>query len=316
MRIVLDASYARRGPSGTATYITSLAAALRELGVDVVTPAARPHRYLSARDLAWTHAGLAHHARGGDVLHHPLPAWSAPARIPQVVTVHDLAFLRVPECFNRRFRTVAGVRHRAGARRARVVVVPSQTTRADVRACWGIPDERIVVAPHGPGQRIAPNRGQARHFLYVGDAEPRKNLARLREAHDRYVAAGGTLPLVVAGAAGRRVSAGELADLHRHAAALVIPSLHEGFGLPALEAMQAGTPVLAARIGALTEVCADAARYVDPRDEDDIARGLREIAETPPLREELRRRGTARAAAFSWEQCARAHLRAYTLALA
>jgi glycosyltransferase involved in cell wall biosynthesis len=310
--VALDASYAARGPSGTGVYIERLAEELEALGVEVRRIAARPHRYLSARDLAWTHATLPRRASGADVLHHPLPAISARARMPQVVTVHDLAFLRVPDCFNHRFRTVAAIRHRAAARAAAAVIVPSEATKADVRSRWAVPDERIVVAPHGPGQVIPSDRGEPRHFLYVGDDEPRKNLARLREAH---ALAGTGLPLVVAGRAGEPVDRERLADLHRHAAALVIPSLYEGFGLPALEALHAGTPVLAGRTAGLTEVCGDAARYCDPRDADDIARGLRELAMVGPLREELRRRGLRRAEAFSWRRCAEAHLAAYTLAL-
>jgi len=308
MRVAIDASYARRGPSGTGIYVERLIEALRALGVDVRPIAGRHRRYISPADLAWTHVELPRRARGADVLHHPLPAWSAGASMPQVVTVHDLAFLRVPHCFNRRFRAVAAVRHRAAAQRAAAVIVPSEATAADARSRWSVDP---IVAPHGPGQAIAPDRGEPRHFLYVGDDEPRKNLARLRDAHAR---AGTGLPLAVAGAAGERAGAARLAGLHRHAAALVIPSLHEGFGLPALEAMHAGTPVLAARTAGLAEVCGDAARYCDPRDVDSIARGLIELATVPPLREELRRRGIARAAAFSWERSARAHIEAYTLA--
>jgi alpha-1,3-rhamnosyl/mannosyltransferase len=106
----------------------------------------------------------------------------------------------------------------------------------------------------------------------------------------------------------------DLADLLACAAALVIPSLHEGFGLPALEAMHAGAPVLAARTAGLAEVCGDAARYVDPRDVESIASGLAELAGVPPLREALRRRGLARAATFSWDRAAVAHVAAYSLA--
>ena len=311
MKVAIDASYALRGPSGTGLYIERLIEELRALGVDVRPLGSRHGRYLSPADLAWAHVELPRRARGADLIHHPLPAFSRGFGGPQVVTVHDLAFLRVPECFNRRFRVVAGIRHRAAARRAAAVIVPSEATAADVRALWAVRGERLVVAPHGPGQRLSHDRGDPRHFLYVGDDEPRKNLARLREAHTR--AATG-LPLVVAGRAGTVVDAGGLADLHRHAAALVIPSLHEGFGLPALEAMAAGTPVLASRTAALEEVCGDAARYCDPRDVESIARGLRELASVGPLREELRRRGLARAACFSWERSARAHVHAYNLA--
>jgi glycosyltransferase involved in cell wall biosynthesis len=240
------------------------------------------------------------------------------------VTVQDLSYLRVPECFNRRFRAVAGVRHRAAARGADAIVTPSEATAADVRSRWA-PDAPITVAPYGPGQAPPPNRGEARHFLYVGDDEPRKNLNRLLAAFERYRReAAAPLELVLAGrAAGRAGAPGvrgepepDLADLHRHAAALVIPSLYEGFGLPALEAMHAGTPVIAARAAGLAEVCGDAVRYVDPRDVESIAQALGDVAQTPPLREELRRRGTARARTFTWNLCAQRHLDAYTLALA
>ncbi|MEA2126538.1 MAG: hypothetical protein QOI80_3320 [Solirubrobacteraceae bacterium] len=309
MKVVMDVSFARRGPSGTQVFIDQLIPALRALGVDVVEAEGRRGAYLNfAAEAAWQ-ARLARAARGADVLHHPLPA-IGPGRTPQVVTVHDLGFERVPECFKARFRVVASRVHRFAARRAAAVVTPSAATAADVRELWGV---EAIVAPHGPGQAPPGDRGVPRHFLYVGDDEPRKNLARLKLAHAR---SGVTLPLVVAGRAGAERSADDLADLHRHAAALVLPSLYEGFGLPVLEAMHAGTPVLAADIPALREVCGDAARYCDPRDVESIAAGLRELEDVPPLREELRRRGLARAAAFTWQRSAEAYVRAYSLAVA
>ena len=338
MRVCIDASYGGRGFSGTGVYIVELSKALRALGVDVVEAAPRrPHRYLDlAREMAWVNGALPRRARGALVLHHALPALSRTTRLPQVVTVHDLAFERVPWAFNARFRRVARLRHRAAARGAAVVVTPSEATRMDVRSRWGVD---AVVIPHGPGQAPPPGRGEARHFLYVGDDEPRKNLDGLLAAYARYRdRVADPLDLVLAGRArsgsasilhgaarsrltpilrGVRVEPEpDLADLHRHAAALVIPSFHEGFGLPALEAMHAGTPVLAARTAGLAEVCADAARYCDPADVASIAAGLEELGTVPPLREELRRRGTARAAAFSWERCARAHVAAYERAIA
>ena len=318
MRVLIDRSFADRGPSGTQVYVDSLILALRELGVEVQEAGGRRGRHLNPNAEAQWQARLGRAARKLDVLHHPLPA-RAPGRTPQVITVHDLAFVRVPACFNRRFRWAATRAHRRAARAAAAVVVPSEATAADVRSRWGVDP---VVALHGPGQAPPPNRGEARHFLYVGDAEPRKNLPRLLDAYARYrERAERPLELVLAGRAraqraGVRLEADpDLAELHRHAAALVIPSLHEGFGLPALEAMHAGTPVLAARTAGLAEVCGDAVRFCDPRDVESIAAGLAELASTPPLREELRRRGTARAAQFSWRRSAEAHLRAYERAV-
>lgn len=298
MRVLVDVSYARRGRSGTQVAIDHLVPELEALGVDVITAEGRTGRHLDPlAELRWQRR-LA--AAGADVIHHPLPAW-APTRTPQVVTVHDLAFEAVPACFNRRFRAYARRAHRFAAQRAAAVVTPSRATADDAHAFWGV---SALVAPWGPGQAPPCDRGEPRHFLYVGDDEPRKNLGRLRAAVER----SGTLPL--------RRSTGEpdLADLHRHAAALVLPSLHEGFGLPVLEAMHAGTPVLAADIAALREVGGDAVRYCDPRSVDSIAAGLTELATVGPLREELRRRGLARARRFSWRACAEAYREAYSLA--
>jgi alpha-1,3-rhamnosyl/mannosyltransferase len=233
----------------------------------------------------------------------------------------DLAFERVPDSFNARFRTFASHWHRRVATMATGVITPSEATAADARELWGV--ERITVAPLGPGQAPPPDRGEARHFLYVGDSEPRKNLDRLLAAYETYrEGADEPLELVLAGSAtapsapGVRIDPNpDLADLHRHAAALVLVSLHEGFGLPVLEALHAGTPVLASDIPALREVAADAARYADPYDTASIATALTELATVPPLREELRRRGSARAQHFSWERCARAHIAAYEAAV-
>jgi glycosyltransferase involved in cell wall biosynthesis len=196
-----------------------------------------------------------------------------------------------------------------------VVIAVSETTRRDLQARWGIAEDKIVVAPHGPGQAQCGNERrdplEAEHFLYVGDDEPRKDLATLRTAHER---ANTGLPLLIAGSAGQPTSPQELTDHLSKAAALVHPSLYEGFGLTPLEAMHAGTPVIAARSPGVTETCGDAALYVPPRDEDALADAMRRVATDEGLRADLRARGMRRAAAFSWATSARTHLDAYTLA--
>jgi len=342
VRVLLDTTYALRGPSGTGVYLERLGAALRAEGVEVVAAAdaGRPPpaggglgsaRNL-ARDAWWTQVELPRRARGAraDVIHHPLPALARRAPCPQVVTVHDLAFERLPDCFAPAFRRWASLTHRRAAGGADAVVCVSQTTRRDALARWGLDDGRIVVALHGPGQAPAPRDADAaaapRHFLYIGDDEPRKNLALLLAAHDRYrdATGDGSLELVLAGRARpaqrgrpgvRCEPAPDLPALLAGAAALVHPALHEGFGLTALEAMHAGVPVIAARSPGLAETCATAALYVDPYDAEGLADALRRVASDPALRADLAQRGHRRATAFSWLASARAHVGAYTIAL-
>jgi glycosyltransferase involved in cell wall biosynthesis len=261
------------------------------------------------------------------VIHHPLPACAyRPAVAPQVITVHDLAFELHPGHFAPAYRRYAQLTHRAAARRAAAVICVSHATARDVRARWGVPAHRIVVAPHGPGQDLAalPRAERPRHFLYVGDAEPRKNLGVLLQAHRRYSATvPRPLPLILAGSA--RIAApgvviepepsrDRLAELHAGAVALVHPAVHEGFGLTALEAMALGTPVIAAPSPGIAEVCGDAARFADPHDIAAFAGALVAVAGSPALQRELSERGRRRAALFSWQSAARAHLRAYDLA--
>jgi glycosyltransferase involved in cell wall biosynthesis len=340
MRILLDTTYTLRGPSGTGIYIERLAAALRAEGVDVVQAAdtRRPPPagggLGSARNLAhdawWTQVGLPNRARavGAEVIHHPLPAHSQRAPCPQVVTLHDLAFERLPECFDPAFRRWASFTHRRAARAAEAVVCVSQTTRRDAMARWGLDPSRIVVAQHGPGQAPPPPAAgppqTPAHFLYIGDDEPRKNLALLLAAHARYrdaVGADTALDLVLAGRAEqppqpgvRAVARPDLAALLARAAALVHPALHEGFGLTVLEAMHAGVAVIAARSPGLTETCAAAVLYVDPHDAEGLAHALARVAADPALRTTLTAAGRERAGAFSWRTSARAHIGAYTLA--
>ncbi len=338
MRVLLDTTYARRGPSGTGVYVDRLTAALREEGIEVVE-AANERRPAPAgggigsvlnlaRDQHWTQVELPRKAREAqaDVIHHPLPALALRAPCPQVVTVHDLAFERLPECFSPAFRRYASLTHRRAACGASAVVCVSETTRRDAMARWGLPAERITVALHGPGQEprlVAAVR--AEHFLYVGDDEPRKNLALLLGAYARYRATAArpssALPLVLAGKA-RADQPGvrcepepSLAKLLNGAAALVLPSLYEGFGLTALEAMFAGVPVIAARSPGLAETCGDAARFFDPYDAGALATALEAIATQPGMRADLAARGRAHAAGFSWQMSAQAHARAYERAL-
>ena len=203
MRVLIDTTYARRAPlSGTGIYIERLCAELGQLPDVELLTVANPRRRPPAgggagsvrnalTDLWWTTVELPRMARrtGAQLIHHPLPAVSVRAPVPQVVTIVDLAFERLPEHFDRGFRIFASRAHRAAASSADAVVAISETTAADARELWGIRGERIVVAPLGPGQALPQSLAQGlprRHFLYVGDAEPRKNLRVLIAAYARY----------------------------------------------------------------------------------------------------------------------------------
>jgi glycosyltransferase involved in cell wall biosynthesis len=159
----------------------------------------------------------------------------------------------------------------------------------------------------------------------VGDAEPRKNLRTLLGAYALYrERSPDPAPLVLAGSAEidqpgvraeRAPTAERLTALYAGAVALIQPSLYEGFGLTALEALSAGVPVLAARSPGLVEVCGPAARYVDPHSEGELADQMARIAHDGELSQALSDRGLMRAAEFSWAASARAHISAYRLAI-
>lgn len=341
--MLLDTTYACRAPfSGTGVYIRRLCDELAALeGIELIQVANERRRPPAGGgigslrnllgDLRWTVVELPRLRRrhGAELIHHPLPARSPGSGVPQVVTVVDLAFERLPERFDRWFRRYAHVAHRRAALAARVVICISETTAGDARELWQVPAERIVVAPLGPGQELGSSpspRPEPAHFLYVGDEEPRKNLGLLLDAYRLYRdATPAPLELVLAGSAtthapGVKTVAGPspavLRDLYRRAAALVHPSLYEGFGLTAVEAMALGTPVLAARSPGIVEICAEVVRYADAHDPRSFALGMAELGADPGLRDQLSERGRRRAERFSWAACARAHAEAYSLALA
>jgi glycosyltransferase involved in cell wall biosynthesis len=345
MRVLLDSTFTRRAPlSGTGIYVRRLIDALSALdGVEVIEVANRRRQMPagggvgSVRNLAadayWTAVELPRRAQaaGADLIHHPMPALAPHSRTPQAISVQDLAFERLPDHFERGYRTYVHHAHRYAARRAQAVICISETTAADVRELWGVPAERIVVAPLGRGQdlpSVAPGAGRRQHFLYVGDAEPRKNLPVLLSAYQLYRAAspGSALELVLAGSADaalagdgvravHRPDRERLAELYAGAVALVHPSLYEGFGLTPLEAMSLGTPVLAARSPGIVEVCADAVLYADPHDPGAFATEMVRLGDDASLRASLAARGRERAATFSWSRCAMRHADAYSLAV-
>ena len=340
MRVLIDTSYATRGPSGTGIYVEQLVRALRARDDVEVLEAAQPRRWRRGRsggrwnparsaanaalDLHWVHRGLPAAARrvGADVVHHPLPAWSRRIRVPQAITVHDVAFAAVPEHFDPLWRRLARRSHSRAARRADAAICVSKATAVEAQWLLGADPARIVVAPHGPGQEmpVIERSESPGWFLYVGDAEPRKGVRALLDAH---AALDAPPELVLAGAAAAAaegqdgvrgepaVDARRLAELLAGAVALVHPSLHEGFGLTLLEAMRAATPVVAVRNTAVEELCADAALLVSP---GELGPAMARVADDRALGERLAAVGRRRAEAYSWARSAELHVQAYGLA--
>ncbi|PDW03956.1 glycosyltransferase family 4 protein [Candidatus Viridilinea mediisalina] len=261
---------------------------------------------------------------------------------PSVVTIHDLGYHMFPEAHTARRRLELELTTRWSLRAARHVIAISQTTKADLVHHYRADPARISVVYHGVqdhftptehGQHLAPQLRQRYHLaqrpylLYVGTIQPRKNLVRLLEAFAQALPHLEEPPLLVlAGREGWLSSAivartralglehhvrfpgyipdADLPALLRGALAFVFPSLYEGFGMPVLEAMACGTPVLTANGSALREVADTAALLVDPTNTDAIAAGLLRLISDAHLREALRERGLARAAMFTWERCA------------
>jgi glycosyltransferase involved in cell wall biosynthesis len=277
-----------------------------------------------------------------DVVHATNHAAVPPARGGQalVVTVHDLAFDVFPRAFTIAWRFLYRAGVRAAARRADLVIVPSHATARDVEERYGIDTGRIRVTPLAASIPTTPRDPagvlqalgvRAPFVLCPATIEPRKNQVRLIRAY-RQVAPDVPHALVLAGPDGwgtddvetelRRQGPGrvirtgplpieELDAAYRAADMVAYPSLYEGFGLPVVEAMTRGIPVLASTTPAVAETAGDAAVLVDPEDVAAIADGLGRVLTDQTLRDDLVTKGKVRATAFSWEATARATLDAY-----
>jgi glycosyltransferase involved in cell wall biosynthesis len=311
VKVGIDTSPLRLTRAGTARYVHNLLRRLESAeGVEVVPLAFGGRRKLStlAREAVWYPLVLAARARGLDVLHCPTYYGPFAAAPPLVVTVHDLAVWRYPEAFPRWTRTVV-------PRTAARVIAVSEFTKRELVEVLGVPAGKIRVVPNAVDEIFTQDgpRADGEYVLAVGTLEPRKNLARAAEAARR---AG--FELRVAGARGwggvtadgwvGEVSDDELARLYRGARCVVYASLYEGFGIPVLEAMACGVPVVTSRGGATEEVADGAAVAVDPLDVESLAAG---IGEAVARGDELRARGVERARTFSWDEVARRTLEVY-----
>jgi glycosyltransferase involved in cell wall biosynthesis len=259
--------------------------------------------------------------------------------VPYVLTIYDMSLVLYPETQTRRNRILVGSILPKLARNAKAVLVPSEVSRQHVVALLGVEPARVhmtsgaVTAHYRPVQDASDlDRVQRRYairtpyVLAVGTLEPRKNLRRLILAFARLRRDGRDEHLVLTGQLGWKydemfavrerehlkdvvhvigyVAEADLPAIYSGASVLAFPSLYEGFGLPALEALACGTPVVTSRNSAMQEIAADAAVYVDAEDADSIAQGLANVLDRPELRERLRAEGLQRAARFTWPSVA------------
>jgi glycosyltransferase involved in cell wall biosynthesis len=235
-----------------------------------------------------------------------------------VTTVHDVLDKIHPEVFSRGERAYRRVVYGWTARLSRLIIVPSEHSKEVFVERAGFDPARIRVIPLGVNQeRYRPGAEPREPFLlYPADNWPHKNHSRLLEAFARVREARPELRLVLVGArlegiaaapgveARGYVSQDELARLYRTATALVFPSLHETFGLPPLEAMASGCPVVVSRAGSLPEICGDAARYFDPRSTEEMVEAILDVVDRPA---ELVAAGLEQAKRYTWDECARRH---------
>jgi glycosyltransferase involved in cell wall biosynthesis len=328
--VVVDADVLGRQRTGDETYVENLLRRLPGLAGDDLRFAALTRRpdlvpagvepvHVPARfqEVRMLHAVPRVLRRLGAALAHFQHALPRSCPCPAVVTVHDLSFERDPSLMSRRDRAIFRLAVPRAVRRAARVLTVSERTKRDLVDLYGVDPKRVAVTPHGVDPAFSPGVApRDSYLLLVGAVQRRKNpLAAADAAAElgmRLVVVGpsrdsGLVRALVARGAEVRgyVERNELVELYRGAAALVMPSHYEGFGLPVVEAMATGTPVVAAPDAALREVADDAAVFVEP---DDLAAGVRRaLAE----RDTLVAAGLRRAATFSWDETARRTLAVY-----
>ena len=336
MTLLLNYRPVLRQPTGIGVYANAVLPALQELSHVLVPGGEEGTAKQRLKRLLWTQLELPRLAKRhkASLIFTPAPeGYLGSQATPQVVMVHDLRPISHPE------RSFQSLYFRSWVppllRSCRHVLTNSQFTAQEIQRCTGLPDSRITVTPLGyddeafkPGPP-PPGSQERPYLLHVGQAYPHKNLRRLIQAFAQVASSYPELRLVLAGkphptetpvlqamvrerGLQQRVEFRsylpyvELPDLYRGASAFLYPSLWEGFGLPILEAMACGTPVITSRGSGTEEVVGDAAILVDPKSTKNLADAVRQLAEQPGLVSQFRLRGLERARHYSWSQTAAA----------
>ena len=335
--------------TGITRYITELTNALKpELGPedDLIMLGDHLRDTSKAIRILWEQTGLpvAASRAGASVLHGPMSVvpWASP--VPSVMTVHDLAFLKFPGQVSRAKREWLSTATRLSAQRSARIITVSEHTKSDLIDWLSIDADKVVAIPLAPSGKIRRVQGDELHrfkevhdlqrpfVLCVGTLEPRKNLPLLLRAfsairgeveHDLVLVGPSgwllgelkeTLSSLNLGARVRMtgfVSDEELGGWYSAADLLAFPSLYEGFGLPTVEAMSCGTPVLASNTSCFPEVIGEAGVMVPPTDESRWSEALVSVLTSPGLRQDLAARGLVRAETFSWRNTAQRTMAVY-----
>jgi glycosyltransferase involved in cell wall biosynthesis len=334
MTLLLNYRPVLRQPTGIGVYAHAVLPALQQLPHVLIPGGEEGSGRQRLKRLAWSQLELPRLAgrHKASLIFTPAPeGYLGPQSIPQVVMVHDLRPISHPE------RSLQSLYFRSWVppllRAARHVLTNSQFTAGEIQRCTGLPEERISVIPLGyDAEHFTPGDSQGAipqqpYLLHVGQAYPHKNLRRLIQAFAQVAPAHPELRLVLAGKAHPTetpqlkalvaelglqprvefrayVPYAELPDLYRGALAFVFPSLWEGFGLPVLEAMACGTPVITSLGSGTQEVAGEAAVLVDPADGEALRQGLAQLLGAASMRAQLRELGLHRARGAQWSETA------------
>jgi len=287
----------------------------------------------------WTQLGLASEIMMNkpDVLF--VPSYAIPQIHPAktVVTIHGLEYRYCPECYSLKERLILELNTRSSIKWASKIITPSESTKKDLVELYKVDMDKIKVIYHGANSikyqvsSIKCQNKESFGILFIGRLEKRKNLVNLIKAFEifrkSYKLQATSCKLILAGKAGfgfteikkviesssykkdiilkNYVSEEEKSELYKNASLFVLPSFYEGFGLPILEAMSYGTPVICSNVSSLPEAAGDAALLVDPNNPEEIAEAMKKVFSDDNLRKKMIEKGFENVKKFSWEKCAR-----------